>query len=131
VALSCALGLAHAKALKWSEDGPRWSPAQETPVGVMQALAMDPPMPTPAPPSSKVKAVLKARGSTDNTCGYVSGIPTSSLWCAETALCVYNSLNMHIGCCDDTSTSCPIWTACYDSTERDSFTTDNGYTLWW
>ena len=78
-ALSCALGLAHAKALKWSEDGPRWSPAQETPVGVMLALAMDPPMPTPAPPSSKVKAVLKARGSTDNTCGYVSGIPSKPI----------------------------------------------------
>lgn len=75
-ALSCAFGLAHAKALKWSEDGPRWAPPQETRAIHMLALTMDPPIPTPAPMPSKVRAVLQARDSTDNTCGYVSGIPS-------------------------------------------------------
>lgn len=89
-ALSCAFGLAHAKALKWSEDGPRWVPAQETAqaVGLMLALGMDPPMPTPAPPPSRVKAVLKARGSTDNTCGYVSGIPSKPVPGVEAYVCM-------------------------------------------
>ncbi|KAK3299267.1 uncharacterized protein B0H64DRAFT_95835 [Chaetomium fimeti] len=130
-ALSCALGLAHAKALKWSEDGhPRWVPPQETPVGYMLELGMSPPMPTPAPKASRVRAVLEARDTDDNTCGYVSGIPTSSLWCANTARCVYNSIHSHIGCCDDTTSNCPIWTTCFDSSERDSYTTNNGRTLW-
>ncbi len=44
--------------------------------------------------------------------------------------CVYNSHNFYIGCCPETSISCPIPTVCYDSTQAASFSTDNGYTLW-
>ena len=47
-----------------------------------------------------------------------------------TDACVYNSHNFFIGCCPETSISCPIPTVCYDSTQAASFSTDNGYTLW-
>jgi hypothetical protein len=57
------------------------------------------------------------------------------MWCDATAHCVYNSINSHIGCCDDSGTtsssSCFVWTTCYDSTDRAKFTTNNGATLWW
>ncbi|KAK3325676.1 hypothetical protein B0H66DRAFT_548989 [Apodospora peruviana] len=126
-----ALGLANAKALKWSPDYEerRWTPAQET-MGFMQALGMEgiasPPTPTTAP---KPRGLVE-RSSTDNTCGYVSGINTNSLYCAASQYCAYNSINHHIGCCDDTKSDCPVWTTCYKSADAKSFTTDNGLTLW-
>ncbi|KAL2141392.1 hypothetical protein VTI28DRAFT_2436 [Corynascus sepedonium] len=130
-ALSCALGLIDAKALKWSDDGPAWFPAQETQFGFMNEVGLNPPMPTAAPKGSKQRGVLRARDSTDNTCGYVNGNPTISLWCSSTAHCVYNSINSHIGCCDDTGNSpCQISTVCYDRTDSESYTTNNGLTLW-
>ncbi|KAK3896663.1 hypothetical protein C8A05DRAFT_39792 [Staphylotrichum tortipilum] len=133
-ALSCALSLAEAKALKWSNDNePRWVPAQETQqtmLAYMPSLGMEPPTPTPAPHAAVTKARLEARNTDGNTCGYIGGTLESSLYCAATGRCVYNSFNMHIGCCDDGTTVCPVWTTCYDSTDRDSFTTNNGLTLW-
>ncbi|KAK4147149.1 uncharacterized protein C8A04DRAFT_24945 [Dichotomopilus funicola] len=136
VCCSALLRLADAKALKWSadENEPRWVPAAETQLGFLPSLGMNNfaagPQPTSPPEPRTVAHALVARDSTDNTCGYVSGSFTSSLWCASTARCVYNSINSHIGCCDDGETKCPIWTTCYDSTERSSFSTNNGYTMW-
>lgn len=53
------------------------------------------------------------------------------LYCDVSSACVYNSVRSNIGCCPDTSTTCSIWTTCLDSSEKNLFTTDNGYTLWW
>jgi hypothetical protein len=76
-ALSCALGLAEAKALKWRDNDPKWVPAQET-LGFMPSIglpvATPAPTPTPAPQPNQVRGVLEARASDDNTCGYVDGI---------------------------------------------------------
>ncbi|KAL2169856.1 hypothetical protein VTG60DRAFT_5534 [Thermothelomyces hinnuleus] len=130
-ALSCAVGLIDAKALKWSDDGPRWVPAQETQLGFMGALDINPPMPTAAPETSRLKKALEARGATDNTCGFVSGVFTASLWCSTTASCVYNSINSHIGCCDEEELSdCLIPTVCYDYTDSKRYSTNNGLTRW-
>ncbi len=75
-ALSCALGLAEAKALKWSDDEPRWVPAQETDqamLAYMPSLGMEAPTPTPAPHAAETKARLENRNTNDNTCGYIGG----------------------------------------------------------
>lgn len=53
------------------------------------------------------------------------------LYCDVNSACVYNSVRSNIGCCPDTSTTCSIWTTCLDSSDKNLFTTDNGYTLWW
>ena len=53
------------------------------------------------------------------------------LHCDTDSFCAYNSGNSHIGCCPDSTTSCPVWTTCIDSTDQSLFTTDNGLTLWW
>jgi hypothetical protein len=75
VALSYALGLAEAKALKWGADGTTWVPAQETVTfGVMSRLGMIAPTPTPAPRPQGEPRKVEARGTTDNTCGYMRGI---------------------------------------------------------
>ncbi|KAL2179157.1 uncharacterized protein P884DRAFT_298284 [Thermothelomyces heterothallicus CBS 202.75] len=130
-ALSCAVGLIDAKALKWSDDGPRWVPAQETQLGFMGALDINPPMPTAAPETPRLRKALEARGATDNTCGFVSGVFTASLWCSTTASCVYNSINSHIGCCDEREISdCLIPTVCYDYTDSTRYSTNNGLTRW-
>ncbi|KAK4238899.1 hypothetical protein C8A03DRAFT_43438 [Achaetomium macrosporum] len=129
-ALSCALGLAEAKALNWRDDGPTWVPARET-FGMMPRLGLIDPTPTPAPAPQVEPRKVEARASTDNTCGYMRGILTSSLYCDPTAYCIYNEANKHIGCCDDTATTkCPVWTTCYDSTDSAKYTTSNGLTLW-
>jgi hypothetical protein len=73
-ALSCVLRLADAKALKWSDDGPRWLPARATLLGFMPSLGgMEMPSPTPPPAPVHTKRRLEARASDDNTCGYVDG----------------------------------------------------------
>jgi hypothetical protein len=72
-ALSCALSLVDAKALKWSNNGPRWVPPQETLLGYMPSLGMESPTPTPPPGPSRVRGVLEARNANDNTCGYMDG----------------------------------------------------------
>ncbi|KXX79021.1 hypothetical protein MMYC01_204449 [Madurella mycetomatis] len=127
-ALGFALGLVDGKALKWSNEEPRWAPPRET-LAYMLSLGSEPPVPTPAP-RMPVPRELLARDSTDNTCAYITGDPTSPLYCATTARCVYNENNLHIGCCDDGVTNCPIWTTCFDRTESALYTTDNGFTLW-
>ncbi|KAK3940762.1 hypothetical protein QBC46DRAFT_449285 [Diplogelasinospora grovesii] len=132
-ALGCA-ALSHAKVMKWSPDyhEARWAPAQETLLGHMPLLGMNapapPPEPTTAPQLSEAK--LRGRSSTDNTCAYVEGSAEIPLYCATSDFCAYNSVNSHIGCCPDGSSSCNLWTTCFDSTLRASFSTDNGLTLW-
>ncbi|KAL2160641.1 hypothetical protein VTH06DRAFT_1329 [Thermothelomyces fergusii] len=128
-ALSCAVGLVDAKALKWSDDSPRWVPARETQLGLMAALALDPPVPTAAPETPRVRKALEARDATDNTCGFISGVFTSSLYCETTASCMVNTIHSHVGCCGDVD-DCTIQATCYDSTESESYTTNDGRTLW-
>lgn len=73
-ALSCAVGLINAKALRRSDNSARWIPAEETQLGFMNPL-YGPPMPTAAPEVSHTVTALEARGTDDNTCGYVSNVP--------------------------------------------------------
>lgn len=90
--------------------------------------AAEPPATTAAP---ALNPRFLKRDSTDNTCAYVSGISSISLYCDTTDECVANSINSMVGCCPDTSTTCPIPTTCYPSSEGSLYTTSNGYTLWW
>ena len=55
------------------------------------------------------------------------------MWCPTSQFCAYNSINSHIGCCDDASSKvgCNVWTTCLASSESTKYTTDNGLTLWW
>ncbi|KAL2151818.1 hypothetical protein VTH82DRAFT_5002 [Thermothelomyces myriococcoides] len=126
-ALSCAVGLINAKALRRSDNSARWIPAEETQLGFMNPL-YGPPMPTAAPEVSHTVTALEARGTDDNTCGYVSNVPASSLWCATTASCSYNTIYSNMGCC--VGTACLFATRCYDRTDSLSFTTNNGRTLY-
>ncbi|KAK0719807.1 hypothetical protein B0H67DRAFT_643120 [Lasiosphaeris hirsuta] len=134
-AVGCALGAANAKVLKWSRDENTWVPAQQT-LGFMPAL-VNPEIPAPtAAPTHAPRGLLQKRAtSDDNTCAYVSGSADYPLYCDATAYCASNSINSHIGCCADTTAgtatkSCNVWTACYDSADASSYTTDNGFTLW-
>ncbi len=147
-ALSCALGLVDSKVLRWSDDGSRWTPAQET-LGFMPSLGMGPPTPTPPPEATKTREALRARDTKQNTCAYVSGsagnlLPLRvhnqrstnrfsdyPLTCAPTASCIINTTNSHVGCCDDTTVCSKVMTTCYDSTDASLYTTNNGYTVWW
>ncbi|KAL1902734.1 hypothetical protein Sste5346_001177 [Sporothrix stenoceras] len=91
-------------------------------------------VPAPEPPATTAAPALNPlflkRDSSDNTCAYVSGISSISLYCDTTDECVANSHNSFVGCCPDTSTTCPIPTTCYPSSEGSLYTTSNGYTLW-
>ncbi|KAK3359956.1 hypothetical protein B0T25DRAFT_115662 [Lasiosphaeria hispida] len=134
-AVGCALGAANAKVLKWSRDEDSWVPAQQT-LGFMPAL-VNPAIPAPtAAPTHAPRGLLQKKATDDgeNTCAYVSGSADYPLYCDATAYCASNSINSHIGCCaDQTGTatkSCNVWTACYDSADASSYTTDNGFTLW-
>lgn len=56
-----------------------------------------------------------------------------SLYCDTTAFCASNSINSHVGCCDDsrpTGQSCTVWTTCLALSESAKYTTNNGLTLW-
>jgi len=130
-ALGCAVAV-NAKLTKWSRDDRverDWIQPRET-LGVMPQLYNPPaPLPTKAP---KLKPrTLDKRASTDNTCAYVSGSSEISLYCDATAYCGFDS-SSHVGCCEDrATTSCKVWTTCYDRTQSDLYTTNNGFTLWW
>ncbi|KAK3373898.1 hypothetical protein B0T24DRAFT_594033 [Lasiosphaeria ovina] len=137
-ALGCyALGLTSAKVLKWSPDhddanSRNRAPAQAT-LGYMPSMGVftPAPMPTPAPTSPPQRQHhLDARDATDNTCAYISGSSEYPLYCPVTARCVYNTFNSHVGCCQDSSTICPVFTKCLDRTQSARFTTDNGFTAW-
>ncbi|KAK4192902.1 hypothetical protein QBC35DRAFT_469239 [Podospora australis] len=77
---------------------------------------------------------LLRRAKGENTCGYISGNPMFPFSCAETQRCIYkdNAKYSLLGCCDDTTTDpdlCFIWTTCVDSSTRNLFTTNDGWTL--
>ncbi|ERS99408.1 uncharacterized protein SPSK_04259 [Sporothrix schenckii 1099-18] len=90
--------------------------------------APEPPATTP-PPALDPRFIAK-RHTTDNTCAYLSGISSISLYCETYQECVANSINKFAGCCPDTSTACPLPTTCYPSSKHSLYTTSNGYTLW-
>lgn len=124
----CSIIVAEAATLGWgANDGARrWTPPRET-FGVMPLLGTSP-MPT-SPPKIREAKEYKRAGE-DNTCAYVNGDPDIPLYCDVSSACVYNSVRSNIGCCPDTSTTCSIWTTCLDSSDKNLYTTDNGYTLW-
>ncbi|KAJ0116113.1 hypothetical protein J7T55_005059 [Diaporthe amygdali] len=127
-AICCSIVLAEAGVFKWTahDNVRRWTPAQET-FGLMPLLGMNP---VPTSPPRLEEARDQKRADEDNTCAYVNGDPDIPLYCDVSSACVYNSVKSNIGCCPDTSTSCSIWTTCLDSSDKNLFTTDNGYTLW-
>ncbi|ROW02850.1 hypothetical protein VSDG_01673 [Cytospora chrysosperma] len=127
-AIGCSIALVEAGSFKWNanNDERRWAPAYET-LGVMPLLGSSP---APTSPPNLAEARQYKRATTDNTCAYISGDPEQPLYCNPDSACVYNSIYSNIGCCPDTSSSCPIWTTCLDSTDASLYTTDNGYTLW-
>ncbi|KAK4449137.1 hypothetical protein QBC34DRAFT_98933 [Podospora aff. communis PSN243] len=117
-----AVGAASAKITKWGRD----SNEREYKPALLNA-----PAPMTTSPPRYVPRELENRATTDNTCAYVSGSADYPLYCDATAYCASNSINSHVGCCPDSATtSCNVWTACYDSTDQASYTTDNGFTLW-
>ncbi|KAK0735495.1 hypothetical protein B0T21DRAFT_367912 [Apiosordaria backusii] len=145
VALGWA-GLAEAKALKWgSDNGPRWEPAKETSGCDHKDFMMgiSPTMTSPPEGQKTDEVILRlqgkrqisATGSSSEelkgpTCGYVSGLASIPLYCDITQSCHYNAQLTHIGCCDTSTSNCPVPTRCLDSTDRSLFTTRNGFTLW-
>jgi len=56
--------------------------------------------------------------------------PDQPLYCSTDSACVSNPVRSNIGCCPDSSINCPIWTTCYESSERAKYTTNNGLSLW-
>jgi hypothetical protein len=77
-AVSCALGIADSKALKWGDNGPRWIPARETlAYKPLLGVNIEPPTPTP-PPQIGPRGGLGARDVTSRTCAYISGLPGQS-----------------------------------------------------
>ncbi|KAH8891368.1 hypothetical protein GQ53DRAFT_746884 [Thozetella sp. PMI_491] len=131
-ALGCVLSGANAKVFRWSPnmETQKWLPPQQTMAAMLDLRGMSP-KPTPAPRNLNAPPpALEKRDSTDNTCAYVGGKFTSSLYCDVTDACVYNSRRSFIGCCPESSTTCPIYTTCYNSVDSSSFSTDNGYTLY-
>ncbi|KAK4177925.1 hypothetical protein QBC36DRAFT_345024 [Triangularia setosa] len=146
VALGWA-GLADAKALKWDSDSePRWEPAKETSGCDHKDFMMgiSPTMTSPPEGQKTDEVILRLQGKRQisvtgsssgeelkgPTCGYVSGLATIPLYCDITQTCHYNAQLTHIGCCDTTTSNCPVPTRCLDSTDRSLFTTRNGFTLW-
>ncbi|KAK3899963.1 hypothetical protein C8A05DRAFT_17673 [Staphylotrichum tortipilum] len=116
-AVSCALGIADSKTLKWGENGTRWILARETlAYKPLLGVNIKPPSPTP-PPQIGPRDGLSARDVTSRTCAYISGLPESSIWCDSTQHCVSNSMVPGFGCCNDQYDSCWIPTTCVDSTK--------------
>lgn len=73
------------------------------------------PAPTEAPEVNLMEMFKRAAG--DNTCGYISGISTSSLTCNDNAyVCATNTYYGVHGCCDPNSlAACSIPTTCIPS----------------
>ncbi|EPE09748.1 hypothetical protein F503_07524 [Ophiostoma piceae UAMH 11346] len=120
---------------KWR--APRETQAVATAPGELAYMAQIDLEPSPVfndAPATTAPATLTdrfwERDTRDNTCAYISGNSTDSLYCATTAGCVVNTDISIVGCCADTSTSCNIYTTCLPMTSSDSFTTNNGLTLY-
>jgi hypothetical protein len=63
-----------AKALKWQQDEPTWSPAHPT-LPAMELFNQLAPQPTEAPDASHI---LGKRAERDRTCGFINGIDGES-----------------------------------------------------
>ncbi|KLU91448.1 hypothetical protein MAPG_09968 [Magnaporthiopsis poae ATCC 64411] len=90
------------------------------------------PAPTPAPkmlpPSDHV---LDKRGSNNNTIGFIPGLDSWAITCPLEWFSTIQSSRGVVGCCQDgptTTTPCIGYVTCLDSSEKASYTTDNGFT---
>ena len=78
------------------------------------------PEPTRAPEPWLVNMRLQPRAVGSNTCGWVNGISTSSVTCAEAgAQCASNSLVW--GCCSGALSNCILPTVCFETTLANLF----------
>ncbi|GKT58896.1 hypothetical protein ColTof3_06235 [Colletotrichum tofieldiae] len=111
-ALACLYLGAESKALRWQDDTPSWVPPKQTIAAMnMEELGFSP-NPTAAPDPANVELKLAKRVRGDDTCGYISGISTDSIYC-EVGTCVINSFLSVAGCCASTAvTDCKIATGC-------------------
>ncbi|KAF9881273.1 hypothetical protein CkaCkLH20_01423 [Colletotrichum karsti] len=116
---------AESKALRWQDDTPSWSPPKETIAAMdMMELGLSP-VPTAAPDPASVELKLAKRVRGDDTCGYISGISTDSIYCGVGS-CVINSFYSVVGCCASSSMSdCKIATACLPSSSSRFYTSSD------
>ncbi|KAK1729926.1 hypothetical protein CaCOL14_003962 [Colletotrichum acutatum] len=115
-ALACLYLGVESKALRWQDDTPSWSPPRQTIAAMnMEELGFSP-KPTAAPEPGNVDLKLAKRVRGDDTCGYISGEATNSIYCG-TGSCVINSFYSVVGCCSSSSvTDCTtIATSCLPS----------------
>ncbi|KZL82001.1 hypothetical protein CI238_06145 [Colletotrichum incanum] len=114
-ALACLYLGAESKVLRWQDDTPSWVPPKQTIAAMnMEELGFSP-NPTAAPDPANVELKLAKRVRGDDTCGYISGISTDSIYC-EVGTCVINSFLSVAGCCASTAvTDCRIVTGCLPS----------------
>ncbi|KAK1657196.1 hypothetical protein BDP55DRAFT_699135 [Colletotrichum godetiae] len=115
-ALACLYLGVESKALRWQDDTPSWSPPRQTIAAMnMEELGFSP-KPTAAPEPGNVELKLAKRVRGDDTCGYISGEATNSIYCGVGS-CVINSFYSVVGCCSSSSvTDCTtIATSCLPS----------------
>ncbi|KAL0944029.1 uncharacterized protein CTRU02_201916 [Colletotrichum truncatum] len=128
-ALACLYLGAESKALRWQDDTPSWSPPRET-IAAMDMMELGiSPVPTAAPDPANVELKLAKRVRGDDTCGYISGESTASIYC-EVGTCVINSFYSVVGCCASaTMSDCRIATGCLPSSSSRFYTTSDSLML--
>ncbi|CCF34904.1 hypothetical protein CH063_06809 [Colletotrichum higginsianum] len=121
-ALACLYLGAESKALRWQDDTPSWVPPKQTIAAMnMEELGFSP-RPTTAPDPANVELKLAKRVRGDDTCGYISGESTNSIYC-EVGTCVINSFYSVVGCCASSAlTDCRIATSCLPSSSSRLYT---------
>ncbi|KAK2028527.1 hypothetical protein LX32DRAFT_400308 [Colletotrichum zoysiae] len=114
-ALACLYLGVESKALRWQDDTPSWVPPRQTIAAMnMEELGFSP-SPTAAPDPANVELKLAKRVRGDDTCGYISGVSTDSIYC-EVGTCVINSFLSVAGCCASAAVSdCKIASSCLPS----------------
>ncbi|OLN84432.1 hypothetical protein CCHL11_08233 [Colletotrichum chlorophyti] len=124
-ALACLYLGAESKALRWQDDTPSWSPPRQT-IAAMNAEQLGfSPAPTGAPLVADVELRLAKRVRGDDTCGYISGVSTNSIYCI-TGSCVINTFHSVVGCCASaTMSDCRIATACLPSSSSRFYTSSD------
>ncbi|OHE95918.1 hypothetical protein CORC01_08770 [Colletotrichum orchidophilum] len=125
-ALACWYLGAESKALRWQDDTPSWSPPKQTiAVMNMEELGFSP-KPTAAPEPANVELKLAKRVRGDDTCGYISGESTNSIYCG-TGSCVINSFFSIVGCCSSSAVSdcTEIPTSCLPSRSASRFSSSD------
>ncbi|KAL8335404.1 hypothetical protein RB598_009551 [Gaeumannomyces tritici] len=89
------------------------------------------PAPTPAPEVFPPSDALEKRGSNNNTLGFMPVPNSLAITCpAEWGSTIFPSRGV-VGCCQDIASSTPScigYTTCLDSSQKTSYTTDNGFT---